>query len=125
MHCWFYRKRKDCNGNKEECTKNKEKYEDKIANGLAIETRNYVKCLIQAATANGASLGFSIAGGIIGTFIPLPGATIGFSILFGFIGYAITRWCTGILLDFLEKLIEDKYVSLSTGKNEPWCQCMI
>ncbi|CAF1557726.1 unnamed protein product, partial [Adineta ricciae] len=55
VHCWFYRKRKYCNGNKEECTKNKEKYEDKLASGYAIKTRIYVKCLIQAATANGAS----------------------------------------------------------------------
>ncbi|CAF1688151.1 unnamed protein product, partial [Adineta ricciae] len=118
-------KRKDCNGNKEECTKNKEKYEDKLASGYAIKTRIYVKCLIQAATANGASLGFSIAGGILGALIPLPGATVGFSILFGFIGYAIFRWGTGVAMNFFEKLFEDKYVSLSGGENELWCQCMV
>ncbi|CAF5180784.1 unnamed protein product, partial [Rotaria sp. Silwood1] len=62
----------------------------------------------QAGIANGVSFGMSIAGGVVGTFIPLPGAIVGFSILFGFISYVIARWGSGALINIFQKLIDEK-----------------
>ncbi|CAF3555443.1 unnamed protein product [Rotaria sp. Silwood1] len=88
--------------------KNEEKLKDYLVAGCAIDTKEYVKCLIQAGIANGVSFGMSIAGGVVGTFIPLPGATVGFSILFGFISYVIARWGSGALINIFQKLIDEK-----------------
>ncbi|CAF1063511.1 unnamed protein product [Adineta steineri] len=88
--------------------KNNEKREKYFANGWAINTEKFVKCLIQAGIANGVSFGMSIAGGAVGVFIPLPGATVGFSILFGFIGYVIARWGAGALIETLQQMINEK-----------------
>lgn len=91
------------------CTKdNPEKRADHLAAGWAIDTKTYVKCLIQALVANGCSLGLSILGGIVGAFIPLPGAMVSFSVFFGFLGYVITRWSAGAIIDMLEKMIDEK-----------------
>ncbi len=88
--------------------KNKEKREKYFANGWAIDTKKYVKCLIQAGIANGVSFGMSIAGGVVGAFIPLPGATVGFSIFFGFIGYVIARWGSGALIEKIQQMINEE-----------------
>jgi hypothetical protein len=91
------------------CVKNnEEKRINYLAAGWAIETREYVKCLIQAGIANAASFGMSMLGAIVGAFIPLPGATIGFSIFFGFIGYVIARSGSGALINMLEQMLDKK-----------------
>lgn len=85
-----------------------EKYEKYLAAGYAITTRTYVKCLIQSGIANAASFLFSLAGGMIGAFVPLPGATVGFSIFVGFVGYLIGRCGSGTVINIIERCIEDK-----------------
>ncbi|CAF1054404.1 unnamed protein product [Rotaria magnacalcarata] len=93
------------------CVKNNaETLNTYLAAGFAIDTKRYVKSLIQAGISNLSSFGMSIAGAAVGAFVLLPGATVGFSILFGFIGYTIARWGAGGLLDAFEKMF--------TGKNE-------
>ena len=124
INYWFKKKRENCRGNKVECTENKEKYERCIAGGFAIETKTYVKCLIQAGIGNGFSFGFSVAGGVIGALIPLPGAAVGFSILFGFIGYVAARFSSGAVIDILEKVIEKRNGLTSIEEKDVWCKCM-
>ncbi len=85
---------------------NDEKCEKHLANGTAITTRVYVKCLIQAGIANCASFGMSLAGAAVGACIPLPGTVIGFSIFFGFLGYIIGRCSSNAIINLLERAIE-------------------
>lgn len=84
----------------------KEKLEDWLAAGYAIETRKYVKCLIQAGVSNVSSFGFSSLGIVVGIYFPFPGSTAVFSILFGIIGYILTRWGSGFLINVLERSLE-------------------
>lgn len=91
------------------CVKeNEDKCKEYLAAGYAIKTETYVKCLASTIVANTTSFIASMAGVLIGTFIPLPGAVVGFSIFFGFVGYILGRSGTDAAIIWIERLINDE-----------------